>query len=286
MGGCSSECIKNYLFDEDINIRGNKIFKKITINLNIQNLELTEKEKILLDECTKLLREAEKERSIIAKKFETFLFDTGACVLIRPTMERALISYVINLLTQIYITAFKKNPDFHMKELYSTNFIVVSKEKPYFKINGSIKETLKEKYDFDFQENEIIKKGLDSLKDLLSTLPNLKVMLQNQLIILKNIIVHSFNNKKSLKSLKVGLESMSFLLEFFNEITSGISEAQIKLSKFNNLELYFKIAEDAAKNNISDPKEIVMIYGFGENCGNMEKWKDNITYKENHQMKF
>ena len=43
MGGCSSECIKNYLFDEDINIRGNKIFKKITINLNIQNLELTEK---------------------------------------------------------------------------------------------------------------------------------------------------------------------------------------------------------------------------------------------------
>ena len=286
MGGCSSECIKNYLFDEDINIRGNKIFKKITINLNIQNLELTEKEKILLDECTKLLREAEKERSIIAKKFETFLFDTGACVLIRPTMERALISYVINLLTQIYITAFKKNPDFHMKELYLTNFIVVSKEKPYFKINGSIKETLKEKYDFDFQENEIIKKGLDSLKDLLSTLPNLKVMLQNQLIILKNIIVHSFNNKESLKSLKVGLESMSFLLEFFNEITSGISEAQIKLSKFNNLELHFKIAEDAAKNNISDPKEIVMIYGFGENCGNMEKWKDNITYKENHQMKF
>ena len=29
MGACAPECVRNYLFDEDINIQGNKIFKKI-----------------------------------------------------------------------------------------------------------------------------------------------------------------------------------------------------------------------------------------------------------------
>ena len=118
-------------------------------------------------------------------------------------MERGLISYIINIFIQIYIQALKKNKDFNMKELYITNFIIVSKEKPYFQINGSIKETLKEKYDFDLQKNETLKKGLDSLKDLLSIVPNISIILQNQLIILKNILMNSFENNKSLQSLKV-----------------------------------------------------------------------------------
>ena len=46
MGGdCSIECIRECYFDEDINIRGNKVFKKINTDLKIENLNLSEKEK-------------------------------------------------------------------------------------------------------------------------------------------------------------------------------------------------------------------------------------------------
>ena len=78
-----------------------KILKKINTDLNIENINLTEKEKKSLEECSKLLKEAENERIIISKKFELFLYYTGACVLKRPTMERGLISYIVNILTQI-----------------------------------------------------------------------------------------------------------------------------------------------------------------------------------------
>ena len=102
MGACAPECVRNYLFDEDINIQGNKIFKKINTKLNLEHMKLTEEEKKSLDECSQLLQEAENERIKISKKFESFLYNTGACVLTRPTMERGLISYIINILTQIY----------------------------------------------------------------------------------------------------------------------------------------------------------------------------------------
>ena len=95
MGACAPECVRNYLFDEDINIQGNKIFKKINTRLNIENMTLTEEEKKSLEECSQLLQKAESERIKISKKFESFLYNTGACVLIRPTLERGLISYII-----------------------------------------------------------------------------------------------------------------------------------------------------------------------------------------------
>ena len=108
MGACVPECARNYLFDDDINIKGNKIFKKINTNLNIKDMKLSKDEKKSIDECSKLLQEAENSRIKISKKFENFLYNTGACVLTRPTMERGLVSYIINILTQIYISANKK----------------------------------------------------------------------------------------------------------------------------------------------------------------------------------
>ena len=283
---CSPECIRECFFEEDINIRGNKIFKKINTDLNIENINLTEKEKKSLEECSKLLKEAENERIIISKKFELFLYYTGACVLKRPTMERGLISYIVNILTQIYINANNKKIEFSIKDIYLTNFIELSKERPYIRINGTINQMLKEKYDFDLQENKILKPGLDSLKDLLSTSPNMRTLFQNQLIVLRNLVFHSFKNKEMVNHLKIALDGIVFLLDFFNDITKGISEAHFKMLKPSYMELYFKIAEDAAKNKITDPREVVMVYANDDNCGSIDKWKDNMTYIKYHQMKF
>ena len=145
---------------------------------------------------------------------------------------------------------------------------------------------MKEKYDFEVEKNKILKPGLDALKDLLSSSSNMKIILQNQLIVLRNIIYHSFRNKEMINHLKVSMDAIVFLLDFFNEITKGINETNLKMLKPKNMDLYFKIAEDAAKNKINDPKEIVMVYSDDDNCGSIDKWKNNITYIEFHQMKF
>ena len=145
---------------------------------------------------------------------------------------------------------------------------------------------MKEKYDFELEKNKILKSGLDALKDLLSSSSNMKIILQNQLIVLRNIIYHSFRNKEMINHLKVSMDAIVFLLDFFNEITKGINEANLKMLKPKNMDLYFKIAEDAAKNKINEPKEIVMVYADDDNCGSFDKWKNNMTYIEFHQMKF
>ena len=121
-----------------------------------------------------------------------------------------------------------------MKELYLSNFIELSKESPYIRINGSISQTLKEKYDFELEKNKILKPGLDALKDLLSSSSNMKIILQNQLIVLRNIIYHSFRNKEMINHLKVSMDAIVFLLDFFNEITKGINEANLKTPQKNH----------------------------------------------------
>ena len=286
MGACAPECVRNYLFDEDINIQGNKIFKKINTKLNTENMQLTKEEKKSLDECSQLLQEAENERIKISKKFESFLFNTGACVLTRPTMERGLISYIINILTQIYINANKKKVKFSMKDFSLSNFITITTEAPFIIINVYILKTLKEKYDFDFEKNKVLKNGLDSILDFLSTIPSIKGVLQNQVLVLKNLILDSITNIDMVKQIKVAIDGILFLIDFFSEITNGLIETQLKITKPSNIELYFRIAEDAAKKNMNDPKELVLAYASGDNCGSSENWKENMTYKEYHEMKF
>ena len=286
MGACAPECVRNYLFDEDINIQGNKIFKKINTRLNIENMTLTEEEKKSLEECSQLLQKAEGERIKISKKFESFLYNTGACVLIRPTLERGLISYIINILTQIYINANKKKVKFSMQDFSLSNFITITTEAPFIVINGSILKTLKDKYDFDFEKNKVLKNGLDSILDFLSTIPNIKGVLQNQVLVLKNLILDSITNLDMVKQIKVAIDGILFLIDFFSEITNGLIETQLKITKPSNIELYFRIAEDAAKKKINDPKELVLAYASGDNCGSSENWKENMTYKEYHEMKF
>ena len=145
---------------------------------------------------------------------------------------------------------------------------------------------LQEKYDFDFQKNEILKNGLDSIINFLSAIPDIKGVLQNQVMVLKNLVLDSISNIDMVKQIGVAIDGILFLINFFTEISNGIIETQLKITKPSNIELYFRIAEDAAKNKISNPREVVLAYASGENCGNAEKWKENMTYKEYHEMKF
>ena len=111
-----TDCVKTYVLDQDMHIQGNKIFRRINTKLDTENENLSKAEKQSLEECMKLLEDAEKVRIEIAKKFELFLYHTGACVLTQPTMERGLMTYILNILVQILNCAYEKNIKFDMRK--------------------------------------------------------------------------------------------------------------------------------------------------------------------------
>ena len=45
MGQCAPDCVKNLIIDHDMQIKGNKIFKRINTKLEIENIKLTQKKK-------------------------------------------------------------------------------------------------------------------------------------------------------------------------------------------------------------------------------------------------
>ena len=195
MGVCTTvNCIKSYIFEKEVYIQGNKIFKPINTKLNIDNEDLKPEDKLKLDNCMKLLEEAENTRKEIANKFESFLYNTGACVLTQPTMERGLITFIINLLTQIMISAKEKNVEFNKEHFSLNSFISISKTSPFLELNKEILDNLKTKYGFDFNSIEILIKGKNSIIDFLSTLPNSKSLFENQINILKKLLAENINN--------------------------------------------------------------------------------------------
>ena len=286
MGQCAPDCVKNLIIDHDMQIKGNKIFKRINTKLEIENIKLTQKEKNSLEECMKLLEEAEKVREKIAKKFELFLYNTGACVLNQPTLERGLITYFMTILIHILISANKKNIKFNLDDLSVQKFIYITDTLPYVKINKNVLSILEKKYGFEFYKDEILMNGINSIIDFLSTIPSIKSVLENQVIVLKNLSMESINNIEMLDQLSVAIDGIIFLIDFFSEITNSIWETQVELSKPKKIELFYKIAINAAKKNLKDPKEIAFYYALGDKCENIENWKENITYLEFYPLKY
>ncbi len=286
MGVCVPDCVKTYVLDQDMHIQGNKIFRRINTKLDTKNQNLSKAEKQSLEECMKLLEDAEKVRKEIAKKFELFLYHTGACVLTQPTMERGLLTYILNILVQILNCANEKNIKFDINDISLDKFIFISDTVPFVKLNNNVLKILKAKYGFDFYKNESLQKGLNSIIDFLSTIPSIKSVLENQVIVLKNLSMESITNIEMLDQLGIAIDGIIFLIDFFTEITNGIIETQMELTRPKKIQLIYKIAHHAAKRKLKDPKEIAIEYADGDNCGNIENWKENITYKEIHPLKY
>lgn len=279
-------CIKSYIIDRDIYIQGNKIFKPINTQLDIDKEELTSEEKTSLENCMALLKESEKTREDIAKKFEDFLYNTGACVLTQPKMERGLITYVVNILTHIIICANQKNVEFDKNDFSLSNFIQFSKTSPFIELNQSTLDTLKEKYGFDFQRIETLTKGKESIINFISSIPNAKSLFNAQIDTLKNLSKNNLTNLFMLSQINKSTDGLVFLMNFFSEIYNGIVDTQGELSKPRKIELFYKIASKAAERKLKDPKEICLYYSLGDNCGKVENWKENITYKESDPVKY
>ena len=281
-----SNCIRSYIFEKEVYIQGNKIFKPINTQLNIDNDKLTPEEKSSLENCVKLLQDSENTRIEIANKFESFLYNTGACVLTQPNMERGLITYIVNILTQILICAKEKKVEFNKEDFSLSSLISFSKNSPFLELNKDVLDNLKNKYGFDFNSIETLTKGKDSIIDFLSTIPNTKSLLQSQVDVLKKLSKENVTDFFMIKQLYKSIDGIVFLINYFSEISKGLIDTQLQLTKPRKIELFYKIANKAAERELKDPKEIALFYAYGDNCGKVDNWKENITYKEADPVKY
>ena len=265
--------------------QGNKIFRPIGNELLVEGGN--EEENKILEECRQRLNNSEQERQKIADKFKILLRDTGAGVLTKPTLERALITYVLYFFEQIMLCAQRKNKEFNKDDFSFSNFITLTKESPFFEFNRQALDEIKTKYGFDYNMIESLVKGQRSIIDFLTTIKGTEPIIKNQYNIIKHFLdIKIITNTKLISVIKDCLNGIYFIINYFTELTTSFILAQNQLANPIKLELFFRIASDAAKKEIDDPREIALIYSYGENCGDKDKWEENCVYKPMEILKY
>ena len=278
-------CACSYCFCSSAEYKGNQIFEEINTKLMYENVDLSEETKKNLERCEQLLKEFEEQRQKIADKFKELLVDTGACVICKPTLERAAITYIIYLIEQIMISAKDKKNIFTQNEFSLSNFITIQTKSPYFTLNQVAFDDIKSKCEFDKNTIEQINKGQTSLISFISTAFDIENNIAKPAEMIRELLF-KFDLKSIIKRRKTIIKSVQFIANYFSELSTSIISIQNQLTNPQRVELFFKIANDAAKKNITDPKEFALRYSLGETCGKIDDWEENICYKKIEILKY
>ena len=280
----AANCIGSYCFCGNEDYQGNKIFQKINTNLILEDEKLSEDSREILERCEKLLKESEEQREKIAEKFRELLIDTGACVICKPTLERAVITFIIYFFEQIMLSAKEKKVVFDKSDFAISNFITISKKSPFLTLNNNFLDNIKAKYGFDSNMIENISKGKSSLLNFLTTVFSTEAVFRNQLnIVSKLLYSQNFDN---IKKIKDSIEAIGFIISYYSELTSSIFSIQSQLTNPRRIELFYKIASDASDKNVRDPKILALRYSLGETSGSVENFEDNLGYKKIEILKY
>ena len=280
----AANCIGSYCFCGNEDYQGNKIFQKINTNLILEGEKLSEDSREILERCEKLLKESEEQREKIAEKFRELLIDTGACVICKPTLERAVITYIIYFFEQIMLSAKEKKVVFDKSDFAISNFITISKKSPFLTLNNDFLDNIKAKYGFDSNMIENISKGKSSLLNFLTTVFSTEAVFRNQLnIVTKLLYSQNFDN---IKKIKDSIEAIGFIISYYSELTSSIFSIESQLTNPRRIELFYKIASDASEKNVRDPKILALRYSLGETSGSVENFEDNLGYKKIEILKY
>ncbi len=280
----AANCIGSYCFCGNEDYQGNKIFQKINTNLILEDEKLSEDSREILERCEKLLKESEEQREKIAEKFRELLIDTGACVICKPTLERAVITFIIYFFEQIMLSAKEKKVVFDKSDFAISNFITISKKSPFLTLNNDFLDNIKAKYGFDSNMIENISKGKSSLLNFLTTVFSTEAVFRNQLnIVSKLLYSQNFDN---IKKIKDSIEAIGFIISYYSELTSSIFSIQSQLTNPRRIELFYKIASDASEKNVRDPKILALRYSLGETSGSVENFEDNLGYKKIEILKY
>ena len=280
----AANCVGSYCFCGNEDYQGNKIFQKINTNLILEDEKLSEDSREILERCEKLLKESEEQREKIAEKFRELLIDTGACVICKPTLERAVITFIIYFFEQIMLSAKEKKVVFDKSDFAISNFITISKKSPFLTLNNDFLDNIKAKYGFDSNMIENISKGKSSLLNFLTTVFSTEAVFRNQLnIVTKLLYSQNFDN---IKKIKDSIEAIGFIISYYSELTSSIFSIESQLTNPRRIELFYKIASDASEKNVRDPKILALRYSLGETSGSVENFEDNLGYKKIEILKY
>ena len=280
----AANCIGSYCFCGNEDYQGNKIFQKINTNLILEDEKLSEDSREILERCEQLLKESEEQREKIAEKFRELLIDTGACVICKPTLERAVITFIIYFFEQIMLSAKEKKVVFDKSDFAISNFITISKKSPFLTLNNDFLDNIKAKYGFDSNMIENISKGKSSLLNFLTTVFSTEAVFRNQLnIVTKLLYSQNFDN---IKKIKDSIEAIGFIISYYSELTSSIFSIESQLTNPRRIELFYKIASDASEKNVRDPKILALRYSLGETSGSVENFEDNLGYKKIEILKY
>lgn len=282
----ATNCAGSYCLSRDDQYQGNIIFKPISTKLIFEGDNYSLEEKQILEKCEELLMQSEEERAKIAEIFKDLLDTTGVGVLTKPTLERAIITYIIYLFEQIIMSAISKKVAFDKNDFAISNFITITKNKPFISLNKDTLNNLKTKYGFDMHMKSSLSKAQKSIIDFLSTMTDTKIIVEKQYELIKGLLLDFGKNIRLVPKLKDSLEGIKFIINYFSEMTSSLFSVQSQLINPKKIELFFKIAQNAAERGIKDPKELVLIYSLGDNCGNVLNWEENIVYKKVEILKY
>jgi len=288
MGICTiANCALNCCYKEPEYI-GHKIFKKIDTEIVIPN-DLNEENKKTLNEYKNLLIENENKREEITKKFENMLIITGACVLRKPNLERGILTYIVSFCIKLKYCAKKKGINIDSNDINFKKLFSFSLKPPFFSLNDEQINFLKEKYGFDVNKDEELKKGKESIKEFLESLSTIKDMLSLQFNQISTLFkkLTSLESLKNMKHLKSSLDNFVFYYNVVNELSNSMDKLTSNLSQKGTLKLFLDIAEDAISKNLKNMKEICWEYSKGETCSNINNYKENLSYTEiDYELKY
>ena len=291
MGTCIIVSYCKDLVCGDVDYIGHKIFLPINTELTMEsdNPELSN----LIASTQKDLLYSESIRKEIADKFEKLLVETGACVLKRPTFERGILSFIIQILIQIKLSSTKKVTD--IQQLNFLSLFQFSLSPPFLVINQTEVQKIKEATGFDFDTNESIKNAKDAIIDFLRSLSKVSAILDNRkkhlqsslkslsskIMELKSFSIEDYQKKSKIyEKIK---KSFDFCVDIMGEMVSDTIEIGNSVLSGRKMSLWMKISDDAIINKRLDHKEIVFYYAKGKKSKNINNWKENITYQEIEQ---
>jgi hypothetical protein len=286
---------------------GNFLFKPI----EVKNFDRCNHEKLdtMFIEIEGFVKKSEDLRKSIADKFKDMIVATGSCVLIHPTVERSLSTFLILIMIEISKELgqdWEKFKNFDYKTL-----IKIDSTAPFVHINEEKKTELKNNFKVDLEKNSDIIKSKAAILSFIETLNKFKEYFVELAEKTKKFSQDTFEIIKELKrqynaegkdKITLGqaidyisiaeknLEKvfdisnvLTLMGSLFMEIANTIYTLSQKIMHPKEIYKWERISADAVKKKIFDPKEIVFVYAMEEKCKRIQDWEQNITYREEEE---
>jgi Glu-tRNA(Gln) amidotransferase subunit E-like FAD-binding protein len=287
-------------------IAGHIIFKSIDVSIEkCGNEELDQ----IFQEAAVCLRRAEETRKKLASKYKNMIVETGTCVLKHPTFERSITSYIIQLLIEIYkdVKSEKdKIAKFDFKSLIKFDSVA-----PFFHLDKNYSERINKELGINLDDNKSLISGKKTISEFIEELFSLQKVFNEMAENVKTIskkgaefisqVKRKYSSqgtdkisigqavdymdmaKRNLAHVTELLHLVGLISNMMIEITSAIYTISDKILHVTEMTKWNRIAEDAVKNKIFTPMEVVFAYSVDPKVRRIQDWENNIGYKEEEE---